>query len=179
VSVVARPTPEEYAPYYEQYVAAAGDGDPMRVLAEQERELSAMLGGLSSEASAFRYAPDKWSIREVLGHVIDAERVFAYRALRFGRADETPLPGFDQNDWARATNAGERSLDDLLAEFRALRAATVAMFRGFPDEAFSRGGVASDNRVTVRALLYIMIGHAAHHIGILRDRYLAHPHFPA
>jgi hypothetical protein len=179
VAVVSRPTPDEYAPYYETYVTAAGGGDPLDALAAQETELAAMLDGLSPEESTFRYAPGKWSIREVVGHVVDAERVFAYRALRFGRADETPLPGFDQNDWARTTNADARPLGEHIAEFRAVRAATLALFRGMPDEAFDRGGVASDNRVTVRALLYIMVGHAAHHIGILRDRYLSHPNLHA
>lgn len=173
-----RPGPDEYAPYYEQYVVAAGAGDPLETLASQERDLVGLVGGLSPAAGAFRYAPEKWSIREVIGHVIDAERVFAYRALRFARGDETPLAGFDQNDWARTTNADSRPLDDLLAEFRAVRAATLALFAGLPDEALSLGGVASDNHVTVRALLYITLGHAVHHIGVLRDRYLSHPDFP-
>lgn len=172
-----RPGPDEYAPYYEPYVVAAGMGDPLETLASQERELVALMAGLSPEAAGFRYEQGKWSIREVIGHVIDAERVFTYRALRFARADETPLSSFDQNDWARTTNADGRPLADLVAEFRAVRAATLALFAGLPPDAFSRGGVASDNYVTVRALLYITLGHAAHHLAVLRDRYLSHPHF--
>jgi hypothetical protein len=133
---------------------------------------------MSPAGGGFRYAPEKWSIRGVLGHVTDAERVFTYRALRFARGDGTALAGFDQNVWAQTMNADSRSMADLIAEFRAVRAATVELFRGLPFESLALGGVASDNYVTVRALLYITLGHSAHHLGVLRERYLSHPQFP-
>ena len=173
-----RPGPDEYAPYYAPYVAAAGAGDPFDALEAQSVEAGAMLGALTQEQSGFRYAPGKWSVREVVSHMSDAERVFAYRALRFGRGDQQPLVGFDQQEWAAFTNAESREISDLIAEFRAVRSATIQLFRGLPPEAFARGGVASDNPVTVRALLYIMLGHAAHHLAILRERYLSSPAFP-
>jgi hypothetical protein len=176
--MIERPASNEYAPYYETYVSVAPQGDPLEGLVAQGDGLSATLQGLSGEAAGFRYAPDKWSIREVVGHLIDAERVFAYRALRFGRGDQTALPGFDQNEWAASTNADQRSLGDLLREFGAVRAATSTLFTGLPPTAWGAGGVASDNYVTVRALLYIILGHTEHHLRILRERYLAHPDFP-
>jgi hypothetical protein len=173
-----RPGPAEYAPYYAPYVAAAGAGDPFDALEAQSAEAGAMLGTLTPDQTRFRYAPEKWSVGEVLSHMSDAERVFAYRALRFGRGDEQSLVGFDQQEWAAFTNAESREIADLVAEFRAVRAATIQLFHGLAPEAFSRGGVASDNPVTVRALLYITLGHAAHHLGILRDSYLSSPTFP-
>jgi uncharacterized damage-inducible protein DinB len=178
VSDHLRPGPNEHAPYYAQYVAAAGSGDPLESLEAQLTDIDEVLGSLTDAQAGFRYAPGKWTIRQVLSHMSDAERVFAYRALRFGRGDETPLPGFDQTQWEAFTNADARDLSALVAEFRAIRAASIQLFRGLPPEAFTRGGVASDNPVTVRALLYIMLGHVAHHLGILRERYLSSPAFP-
>ncbi len=172
-----RPGPDEYAPYYERYVSAAGAGDPFEVLALQSSEAGA-LASLSDPQAAFRYAPGKWSVREVLSHVSDAERVFTYRALRFARADETPLPGFDQERWEPYTNAHDRPIADIVAEFQAVRSASLHLFRSLTPEALRRGGVASENYVSVRGLLYITAGHAAHHLAILSDRYLSSPEYP-
>ena len=171
--ISTRPGSDEYAPYYAGYVAAVPDGgDLVTLLERQGAETVALLRSLSEEQGAHRYAPDKWSIKEMIGHVIDAERVFTYRALRIARGDRTPLPGFDQDAWVRGSNAASRSLADLAAELVALRASTVALFRRVDDEAVARRGVASNFEVTARALAWIVAGHEAHHVRVLRERYL-------
>ena len=169
---VARPAAGEYAPFYAGYVAGVPDGDLLAILEGQAEETTALLAGISDQQSQHRYAPGKWTIREVLGHITDGERVFAYRALTFARGDAGPLPSFDENAWAAMSNAGRRTMKDLLAEYRAVRAATLALFRGFGDTEFARSGVASQNPITVRALAYIVAGHERHHLKILRERYL-------
>ena len=169
---VPRPAAGEYAPFYAGYVAGVPDGDLIALLQQQGEETVALLGGISDEKSQHRYAPGKWTIREVLGHIVDGERVFSYRALTFARGDGGPLPSFDENAWAATSNAGRRSMRELLAEYRAVRAATVALFRSFGEDEFMRSGVASKNPVTVRALAYIVAGHERHHLKILRERYL-------
>lgn len=167
-----RPAATEYAPYYETYVKLVPDGDVLATLAQQGAETQKLLRSIDEQRSLHRYAPDKWSIREVVGHVADAERVFTYRALRFARSDPTPLPGFDQDVWARTTNAHAQTLVSLLDDLQALRAATVTLFRGFEDAAWDRTGTASGNAVSVRGLAYITAGHERHHVKILRERYL-------
>ena len=166
------PAASEHAPYYGRYVGLVPSGDIVATLERQGEETSRLLKGLSAEKADFRYAPAKWSIKEVIGHLTDAERIFSYRALRFARGDDTPLAGFNENDYAPAGGFGARSLEDLVADFRAVRASTVALFRGLPASAMTRGGEASGARVTVRALAWITAGHELHHLTILRDRYL-------
>lgn len=169
---IPRPAPSQYPPGHAGYVAAVPDGvDLLALLGQQCAETAALLSGVGEERSHFRYAPGKWSVREVLGHIIDSERVFTYRALRFARGDTTPLPPFDENAWGAATNADQRPLADHVKEFEALRAATVAMFRGFEPEWFARAGTASGHTVSVAALLYVVTGHERHHVKILRERY--------
>jgi hypothetical protein len=170
---VPRPSSSEYAPFYAGYVAGVPDGDLIALLEQQAEETATLFGGIPDEKSLHRYAPGKWSIREVLGHIIDGERVFSYRALTFARGDAGPLPSFDENAWASTSNAGRRTMKSLLAEYRAVRAATVALFRSFGEEELTRSGIASKNPVTVRALAYIVAGHERHHLKILRERYLA------
>ena len=170
---VSRPQTGEYAPFYAGYVASVPDGDLLAVLEQQREETIELLGAVPEEKSLHRYAPGKWTIREVLGHVIDAERVFTYRALTFARGDAGPLPSFDENAWATTSKAGSRSMQQLLAEYRTVRAATLALFRSFSETEFARSGVASKNPVTVRALAYIVAGHERHHLKILRERYLS------
>lgn len=170
-SGLTRPADTEYAPFYASYVALVPDGDVIELLRRQGREAIAMLGGLSEDRSSFRYAEGKWSVREVAGHLSDSERVFTYRALTFARADATPLPPFDENAWAATSNAASRSMRDLVEEMTAVRASTLAMFRGFSDAEWERWGTASSKRVTVRALAYIVAGHEKHHLNILRERY--------
>jgi hypothetical protein len=170
-NTIARPASAEYNPYYQKYVNLVPDGDLIDTLRHQGGETVSLLRGISEDKSTFAYAPGKWSIREMLGHVTDTERVFTYRALSFARADPTPLPSFEENVWASTSNAGQRSLEDHIDDFIAVRAATLALFRGLSPADFARGGVASGNPVTVRALAWITAGHERHHVTILRDRY--------
>jgi hypothetical protein len=160
------PRPDEYAPFYAGYVARV-EGDVFDALEAQPDALAALLGGADAD---YAYAPGKWTVRQLAQHVVDAERVFAYRALRFGRGDTTPLPGFDQDPWVEADPG--QSLEAIVAEARVVRASTLALFRAFPEEAWDRSGEASGYPMTVRALGYAIAGHTAHHLAILRERYV-------
>lgn len=165
------PASDEYAPYYQTYIARVPPGDLLAQLERQAQATAALLGPAQSDRAHYRYAPGKWSLIEILGHLSDSERIFAYRALRIARSDSTPLSGFDENLYVPAADFGRRSLADVLGEFQAVRAATVALLRGLPDAAWSRRGVANGQPVTVRALGYIIAGHELHHIEVLRIRY--------
>ena len=171
-TVLPRPAAGEYAPYYEKYIALVPDGDLVSLLAEQMGDTLALLESVSAERSLHRYAPDKWSIRDLVQHVADSERIFAYRALRIARGDASPLAGFDENRYAAAARADERDWLALIAELEAVRTATVALFRGLGAEALARRGSANNVEVTARALAWIIAGHERHHVGILRERYL-------
>jgi hypothetical protein len=169
----SRPTAHDYAPYYARYVGLVPAGDLLAILENQARETAGLLlGPAALERADFRYAPGKWSAKEVLGHVMDAERVFSYRALRFARADATPLASFDENVYAPAGEFGDRTLPDLVEEFLAVRTATVALLRGLPPSAWQRRGTASDAEVSVLGLAFIIAGHELHHRAILQSRYL-------
>jgi hypothetical protein len=170
-STLSRPEPGEYEAYYGAYISLVPAGDLAGLLATQMEETGALLAGLSEQQGEHRYAPGKWSIKEVVGHVTDSERVFSYRMLRFARGDSTPLPGFDQDTWMPNSRFGERALKTLAADLRTVRQATLALIRSLPPEAAARGGEANGEHVTVRALAYIIAGHERHHVGILRDRY--------
>lgn len=172
MSTIERPAADEFAPFYAGYVNGVPDGDITEVLAQQGRELTALLGGLTDAEAEYRYAPDKWSVKEVVGHISDAERIFAYRALRISRGDATPLTGFDQDAYVARAQFGRRTLDALLAEFTAVRAATTALFRGMTAEESRHAGSANGVPVTARALAYIAAGHERHHARILRERYV-------
>lgn len=165
------PDRTEAAPYYFTYIDQVPEGNINEVLREQLPATLAFLQGISEERSLHRYAPDKWSIRQVLNHVSDSERLFVSRALWFARGFETPLPSFDQDVAAVAAAADERSWSSHLEEFRTVREATQTFFQGLPADAWSRRGIASDNPFTVRALAFIVAGHLAHHLRILRQRY--------
>lgn len=167
-----RPDDAEFAAYYAGYVRLVPDGDIVAMLATQLEDTLTLLNPLTEKQAGFRYGPDKWSIREVLGHVADAERVFAYRAMRIARGDATPLPGFDENAYVPAGRFEERPLASLTAELAAVRRATVALLAGLPDESWGRAGTASDTRVTVRGLAWITAGHELHHRRLLAERYL-------
>ena len=169
----ARPDATEYAPFYAGYVAGVPESDIVAVLRESGRDILAALAAIPESQGGHRYAAGKWSVREVIGHLIDAERIFSYRALRLARADATPLPGFEENDYVRAAHSDERSLADLVDELRAVRESTVRLFASLPDDAWNRRGVVNGREISVRALAYITAGHARHHLGVLRDRYLA------
>lgn len=169
-----RPGPDEHGDYYATYIDRVPDGRPLvDVLGEAPEELDALLGDLPAERENFAYEPGKWTCREVLGHVIDTERLFSYRALHIARADAAELPGMDQDEWAAASNADERHVADLLSEFRGLREANAALFASFDEETLSRRGIASGFEFTVRALIHIIAGHELHHRDVLRTRYLA------
>jgi hypothetical protein len=171
--MLERPDPAEAAPYYARYIDRVPDGDIVRTLEAQLDEALGLLGAISEERSLHRYAAGKWSVRELLSHVTDAERVFAYRALWFARGFDTPLPSFEQETAVAAAGADAISWSRHLEEFRAVRLATVPLFQNLPAEAWAKKGVASGNAVTVRALAWIIAGHAAHHVAALKERYLS------
>ncbi|HXV90721.1 MAG TPA: DinB family protein [Gemmatimonadales bacterium] len=169
--MIARPAPSEYAPHYGGYVDRVPEGDVLDRLARQIDETRTLLRDLPPSRAVHRYATGKWSVAEVVGHIADAERIFAYRALRIARGDATPLAAFDENAYTPAGSFDRRTLTDLLDELTAVRQATLALFRGMPGEAFERTGVASGRSVSVRALAFIIAGHELHHVAILRERY--------
>ncbi|MGA2131593.1 MAG: DinB family protein [Bryobacteraceae bacterium] len=173
MSTIATPEASEYAVYYGRYVSLVPGDDVVAALEDQPRETVGLLAMLTEEQGDFRYAPGKWSIKEMLGHVIDAERVFSYRALRFARADETPLASFEQDDYVRHANFSASGLTDLIEEFVCVRRATVCLFRSLSPEAWMRRGGASGNPVSVRALAYIIAGHELHHRRELNQKYLS------
>ena len=168
----ARPAPSEYAPFYAGYVEQVPDGPILAVLEQQIEETLRLLGPLSDAQALHRYAPGKWSIKEVVGHLIDAERVFAYRALRFARGDATALPGFDQDPYVARAGFDEQPLDALRAALRHVRLGTLDLARSFDEQTLLRRGTASGSPISVRALLYCIAGHERHHAAVLRDRYL-------
>lgn len=168
---IPRPRPGDYADYMSIYVDCVPDGPILDTLAAQIDETAALLGSAGEERGDHRYAPGKWSVKEVAGHLADTERVFAYRALRFARGDRTPLPAFEQDDWVPAAGSGGRTVADLVEELRRVRGATVALFAGLPAAAWRRDGVASGQRMTVAAAPWIIAGHERHHLEVLRDRY--------
>ena len=167
-----RPQPNEAALDYWLYIDRVTSDDVVTVLATQLDEAIAFLSAISEEQSLQRYAPDKWSMRELLGHVNDGERVFMYRAMWFARGFEDSLPSFDQEIGFKAAESDRVSWASHVEEFRAIRASTVAFFRNLPADAWLRSGIASDNPVTVRALAYVVAGHLSHHLNVLRERYL-------
>lgn len=169
--LAVRPARSEYADSHAGYVAAAPDGDILATLEREGARAVALYRALPPGRADFAYAPGKWTIREVLAHVSDSERVFAYRALRFGRADPTPLAGFDQELWLPHAHAGRRSWESLIDELATVRAASLALFCSFEPEDWTRSGVANAAAVTVRALAWIVAGHELHHRRILAERY--------
>ncbi len=171
MSAYQRPDGSEHAPYYTRYIEQVPEGDVLDVLRNQVSEYSELFD-LPESRGDHAYAPGKWSIKEILGHVIDAERVFADRALTFGRGDSGPLPSFDENAWMAPAGFRQRTLADLRDEFRAVRESTLALLCHLPPEAVGRTGIASGHPVSVRALAFIMAGHAQHHAKVLRERYL-------
>ena len=169
--VIARPTAEELSKEGGSYVASVGGNDAWAVLASQGEGIDRLLGGLTEDRALHRYAPGKWSVKDVVGHLCDAERVYGYRALRFARNDPTPLPGFEEDLYVPVAHCDARPMGELLDDWRAVRAATLALFRGFDGDALVRRGVANGNVVSVRALAWLAAGHTQHHVGVLRERY--------
>ena len=167
-----RPAPDEYFPYYGAYVDLVPDGEILETLDRQIQDTVDALAGVETEREGYRYAPDKWSLKEVIGHVVDIERMFGLRALWFARRDPSPLPGMEQDDWASASTLDHRSLQSLLDELRSVRRATVTLLSGFSDEIALVRGTASEREFTVRAIAWIIAGHELHHRKILQERYL-------
>lgn len=170
-SVVGRPAADEFPYHYAGYVDRVPEPDPVDAMARQIEETAALLARVSDADALKRYAPGKWSVKEVVGHIADAERIFSYRALRFARADVTPLASFDENAFIPAGGFDRRPLADLAAELQDVRRASLALFRGFDDAAWGRSGTASGKPISVRALAYIIAGHERHHVAILKERY--------
>lgn len=172
LSVVGRPESGEAAPYYFTYIDQVEGDDVLRVLEGQLEELPAFFATISEEKSVHRYAVDKWSIRQVLGHLNDTERLFAFRALWFARGFETPLPSFDQNVSVAGAESDRVGWAAHVEEFRRVRLATLSLFKNLPADAWMRSGIASEKPFTVRALAFVAAGHTTHHVRILRERYL-------
>jgi uncharacterized damage-inducible protein DinB len=171
--MTGRPQSSEAATYYWTYIDQVTGDDPLAVIESQLDETVNLYSGISEERSLYRYAADKWSIRQVLNHITDTEQSFAFRALWFARGFDSPLPSFDQNISVAGAEADRIPLATHVEEFQRVRLATISLFRNLPHEAWLRSGIASDNRFTVRALAFITAGHGIHHNRILRERYLA------
>jgi len=170
--MIGRPSEAEAAPYFFTYINQVAGDDPLAVVETQLEEAMALFAGISEDASLRRYAPEKWSIRHVLNHVTDTERAFAFRVLWFARGFQTPLPGFDQDIAANGAEADAVSWASHVEEFRRVRLSTISLLHNVPAEGWTKCGIASDKFVTVRALAWIIPGHVAHHLTILRERYL-------
>jgi hypothetical protein len=168
----SRPEKSEYAEYYETYVSQVQETNVLLALEDQLAVLENLRAEISEEKGAHAYAPGKWTVKELLGHLIDGERIFAYRALRIARADQTPLEGYDQDPYIENADFNSASVSDLVEELLLLRRANVLFFKNLSREAWQRVGTANDDEVSVRALAYIMVGHIRHHANILKERYL-------
>ncbi|MBT2290714.1 DinB family protein [Paenibacillus albidus] len=169
----SRPERQEYAEYYAEYIALVpSEGEYHLLLEQQSQQVQAMFGGLSEEKGDYRYAPGKWSIKEVLGHLIDTERIMSYRLLRIARGDKTPLAGFEEGDYVAAAGFGRFTLQELLGQYKAVRESTLALVASLPEEVSTRVGTANGNPISARAQAAILIGHELHHMNIIRERYL-------
>ena len=168
----AKPASNEHAEYYSRYIDLVPSGDIIGTLRSQMTDTLNLLAGLTDEQSLYRYGEGKWSIKEVVGHIIDCERIFAYRALRIARNDQTPLSGFEQDDYVTNGGFDGRRLGDLAKEYEHVREATIDLFEGFGQEAWSRRGKANEVEVSVRAIAWIIGGHELHHKGVIKSKYL-------
>ena len=170
-----RPQSGEYAPYYDRYISLVPGNDDLAALTaleNQRRQMVLLLSGRTEADGDLRYAPEKWSLKEVLGHINDTERIMSYRALRIARGDQTPIEGFEQDDYVRDGPFARRTLADLIEDYIAVRRATVSLFHNLDEAAWARRGVANKNEISVRALAYIIAGHELHHRRIIEEKYL-------
>ena len=168
---MSRPTENEYASFYQSYVSHATEDDILPAMRSQIDALDVLLDGVTPERETYAYGEGKWTIRQIVGHLIDGERVFGYRALCIARGETQNLPGFDENAYMPNAPYEHIELEDLLSEFRLVRLSNIAMFRTLDETAWTRMGMANDAPVSVRALAYVMVGHTRHHMGVLRERY--------
>jgi uncharacterized damage-inducible protein DinB len=173
--MLCRPNRTEHADFYANYISKVPDGDLFNFLDLQPDEFVGIVNDLTDDQASRPPAPGKWSVKQVLGHLCDTERIMSYRILRFARWDKTELEGFEQDDFVAAADSNNRSATELLAELRSVRVATLALVRSLSDDASIRSGIANGNRVTVRALVYIVGGHAQHHLELLRQQVAANP----
>lgn len=170
-SIVSRPEPGEYAPYYDRYISLIQGNEILTTLDAQRRQMLLLMSGRDESDGDYRYAPDKWSVKEVIGHICDTERIFAYRALRISRGDRTPIEGFDQDPYVQNGPFARRALADLIEDYIAVRRATLTLFRNLDEQAWLRRGIANNNEVSVRAIAYTTAGHELHHRRILEQKY--------
>lgn len=169
--MLTRPDSDEFLEYYGRYIDQVPQGGLLSILDQQRAEMRQTLGHLPPDRAGYRYGPDKWTIADVVQHLSDAERIFAYRSLRVARGDETPLPSWDENSYAARADTGRLSIPVLLEDWEAARGSTLSLFRTFDDAMWTNRGTASGHTITPRALAYIVAGHTVHHLAILRDRY--------
>jgi hypothetical protein len=167
---IERPAPTEYAPYYGKYIELAHGEDIFELMESQLDEVLALLRSIPETQTDVLHAPYTWTIKQVISHLIDGERIFAYRALRFARGDSIALPGFDENEYAKTAGVERLRLSDLAAEFESVRRSTLSLFRNLPDDAWLRSGVANGNAISVRALAWVIAGHVRHHANIIQKR---------
>jgi hypothetical protein len=172
-TTIARPEPGEYAPYYERYISLIAGSDILGTLDAQRRQMLLLLSGRDESDGDFRYAPGKWNAKELLGHVCDTERIFSYRALRISRGDQTPIEGFEQDDYVRNGPFAQAPLAEIIEDYISVRRATLTLLRNLDEGAWARRGVASNNPVSVRALAYMIAGHEVHHRKILEQQYFS------
>jgi DinB superfamily len=169
---IGRPEPNEYAPFHETYISKVQSQDILATLDEQRRQMLLLLSGRDESDGDIRYAPGKWSVKEVLGHIADGERILSYRALAIARGETNPLPGYDENSYVANAPFSRHPLPDLIEDYTAVRRATLSLFRNLDEEAWMRRGKANNNQVSVRALAYIIAGHELHHRRMLEEKYL-------
>ncbi|HKR04319.1 MAG TPA: DinB family protein [Bacteroidia bacterium] len=169
---ITSPLPADYPGYYGTYIRKVKGDDLIKSLTEIHQQTKDVLKNVSEEKLNYRYAPGKWTIKEIIGHLADGERVFAYRALCFARNDKTPLPAFEENDWAIASNAGQRTFSELMDEFDAVRESTLRLFKSFDEEMILRKGIANEVEISVKAIGYSIAGHELHHAEVIKERYL-------
>jgi DinB superfamily len=172
-STIGRPEPGEYAPYYDRYISLITSSDILGTFESQRRQMLLLLSGRDESEGDFRYAPDKWTVKELLGHVCDTERIFAYRALRISRGDRTPIEGFEQDDYVCNGPFAHRPLAEVIEDYIAVRRATLTLLRNLDEQAWTRRGIANNNEISVRAIAYTSAGHELHHRRILEEKYFA------
>jgi hypothetical protein len=170
--MLARPATTEYDEYYHQYIREVPEGNILDIIDEQIADTVRFLSSIDEEKAAYRYAPDKWSIKQVVGHINDVERLFQYRAVAFARSDKTPLPSFEQDDYVAAANFDDRTLAELTEEYRLVRSSGLALFRSFDDDILMRRGIATGLEFSVRTVPYLLAGHNIHHTSTIKERYL-------
>ncbi len=169
---MSRPDLNRIPEWYHNYIHSTEGDDLLQLLTDQLEEFSGFLKDIPNEKRDHRYAPGKWTIRDLVQHILDAERIFAYRALRFARKDATPIPGFNENDYAENAKAGSREWNEMIGEFKLTRGSNIILFRSFDEEQLEASGISGGNSIYVRALGFILVGHINHHVRIIKERYL-------